>query len=201
MGCKPLPPMTGRHQSPLPLPQLLRDVSAPVRKFVTKHKVPLGMFSTANLAFIVWQVLSTAQSTREQAGGWEGGCVGGWAAWRGAWLQRAGACSLLVPPAVQPRRLLPRPASPRAALASSAGPAVCGHRLRRAPVGGAAPDLPGLQLCCHHVSEAWLAGQAARAGGRGGVAAGPRAAPPHVTAPSTLLPRPRLQVGAAPACP
>lgn len=48
--------------------QLLRDLSAPVRKFVTTYKTPLSLFSTANLAFIVWQVLSSAQATREHGG-------------------------------------------------------------------------------------------------------------------------------------
>lgn len=43
--------------------KLLRDLSAPVRKFVTTYKTPLSLFSTANLAFIVWQVLSSAQAT------------------------------------------------------------------------------------------------------------------------------------------
>lgn len=44
--------------------QLLRDIIPAVRQFVTKYKTPLSLFSTANLAFIVWQVLSAAQSTR-----------------------------------------------------------------------------------------------------------------------------------------
>lgn len=48
--------------------QLLRDLSAPVRKFVTTYKTPLSLFSTANLAFIVWQVLSSARATREHRG-------------------------------------------------------------------------------------------------------------------------------------
>ncbi|PSC76757.1 BASS family transporter: sodium ion bile [Micractinium conductrix] len=40
----------------------VRDLCGPVRRFVTRYKVPLELFSTANLAFIVWQVLSGAQS-------------------------------------------------------------------------------------------------------------------------------------------
>ena len=56
-----------RRPRPRP-PQLLRDLSAPVRKFVTKYKTPLSLFSTANLAFIVWQVLSSARDTREWGG-------------------------------------------------------------------------------------------------------------------------------------
>lgn len=57
-----------------------------MRKFVTVYKTPLSLFSTANLAFIVWQVLSSAQQTREYEGGGkmlvlaaqpvERGCVG-----------------------------------------------------------------------------------------------------------------------------
>ncbi|KAL4434255.1 hypothetical protein ABPG75_000696 [Micractinium tetrahymenae] len=39
----------------------LRDLCPPIRKFVTRHRVFLGLFSTANLAFIIWQVLSGAQ--------------------------------------------------------------------------------------------------------------------------------------------
>lgn len=40
----------------------LRHLCPPIRRFVTEYKVPLGLFSTANLAFIIWQVLSGAQS-------------------------------------------------------------------------------------------------------------------------------------------
>jgi sodium/bile acid cotransporter 7 len=47
------------------LGKALRELVPAVRAFVTKHKTPLSLFSTANLAFIVWQVLSSAQSVRE----------------------------------------------------------------------------------------------------------------------------------------
>lgn len=71
LGCSPS--AVARHLHPPPPPQthaqLVRDLCAPVRRFVTKYKVPLSLFSTANLAFIVWQVLSSAQSTREAGGG------------------------------------------------------------------------------------------------------------------------------------
>lgn len=43
----------------------LRELSPRVRAFVTRHKTALSLFSTANLAFIVWQVLSSAQAVRE----------------------------------------------------------------------------------------------------------------------------------------
>ncbi len=52
----------------LPSPQGLRDLCPPVRRFVTRHRVFLGLFSTFNLAFIVWQVLSGAQHIREWHG-------------------------------------------------------------------------------------------------------------------------------------
>lgn len=39
----------------------LRDLCPPIRRFVTRHRVFLSLFSTFNLAFIVWQVLSGAQ--------------------------------------------------------------------------------------------------------------------------------------------
>ena len=45
--------------------QALRDLCPPVRRFVTKYKTALSLFSTANLAFIVWQVLSSAQHESE----------------------------------------------------------------------------------------------------------------------------------------
>lgn len=63
---------SNRPYLPAPHLQLLRDLSAPVRKFVTKYKTPLSLFSTANLAFIVWQVLSSAQETRECGRMWFG---------------------------------------------------------------------------------------------------------------------------------
>lgn len=46
--------------------QALRDLVPAVRAFVTKHRVGLSLFSTLNLALIVWQVLSGAQSIRER---------------------------------------------------------------------------------------------------------------------------------------
>ncbi|KAI3438931.1 hypothetical protein D9Q98_001345 [Chlorella vulgaris] len=41
--------------------KLSREYLPGCQKFVTKYKVPLSLFSTANLAFIIWQVLSSAQ--------------------------------------------------------------------------------------------------------------------------------------------
>lgn len=40
----------------------IRELVPGAAGFVARHKVPLSLFSTANLAFIVWQVLSSAQS-------------------------------------------------------------------------------------------------------------------------------------------
>lgn len=57
-------PATHPRRPPSAL-QAVRDLCGPVRRFVTRYKVPLELFSTANLAFIVWQVLSGAQSIRE----------------------------------------------------------------------------------------------------------------------------------------
>jgi hypothetical protein len=48
-----------------PFVEALRDLVPAVRGFVTRHRVGLSLFSTFNLALIVWQVLSGAQSIRE----------------------------------------------------------------------------------------------------------------------------------------
>ena len=56
------PPSAPRRPSCL---QALRDLVPAVRAFVTNHRVGLSLFSTLNLALIVWQVLSGAQSIRE----------------------------------------------------------------------------------------------------------------------------------------
>lgn len=45
--------------------QAIRELVPGAAGFVARHKVPLSLFSTANLAFIVWQVLSSAQSVCE----------------------------------------------------------------------------------------------------------------------------------------
>jgi hypothetical protein len=45
--------------------KLCREYMPGCQKFVTKYKVPLSLFSTANLAFIIWQVLSSAQEVCE----------------------------------------------------------------------------------------------------------------------------------------
>jgi len=47
------------------LVQGLRDLSPTVCRFVKRHRTPLALFSTLNLALVIWQVLSGAQSTRE----------------------------------------------------------------------------------------------------------------------------------------
>lgn len=43
--------------------KLARDLSKTVCSFVTKHKTALSLFSTLNLAAIVWQTLSGARDT------------------------------------------------------------------------------------------------------------------------------------------
>jgi sodium/bile acid cotransporter 7 len=43
--------------------KLARDLCRPVQRFVTRYKTPLGLFSTLNLACIVWQTLSGARQT------------------------------------------------------------------------------------------------------------------------------------------
>jgi sodium/bile acid cotransporter 7 len=48
---------------PSVLGKLARDLSKPVCSFVTKYKVQLSLFSTLNLAAIVWQTLSGARDT------------------------------------------------------------------------------------------------------------------------------------------
>lgn len=48
---------------PSVLGKLARDFSRPVRDFVTKYKTQLSLFSTLNLAAIVWQTLSGARDT------------------------------------------------------------------------------------------------------------------------------------------
>jgi sodium/bile acid cotransporter 7 len=48
---------------PAVLGKLARDLSPPVCSFVTKYKMPLSLFSTLNLAAIVWQTLSGARDT------------------------------------------------------------------------------------------------------------------------------------------
>jgi sodium/bile acid cotransporter 7 len=48
---------------PSVLGKLARDLSKPVQRFVTRYKTPLSLFSTLNLACIVWQTLSGARQT------------------------------------------------------------------------------------------------------------------------------------------
>ena len=43
----------------------LRDFIPAVCRFVTRYRTPLALFSTFNLACIIWIVLSGAQSARE----------------------------------------------------------------------------------------------------------------------------------------
>uniref|UniRef100_A0A383W7R8 Uncharacterized protein n=1 Tax=Tetradesmus obliquus TaxID=3088 RepID=A0A383W7R8_TETOB len=43
--------------------KLARDLFKPVQRFVTRFKTPLSLFSTLNLACIVWQTLSGARQT------------------------------------------------------------------------------------------------------------------------------------------
>ncbi len=60
----PLPPPTCPTPPPPCSPnasQALRDLWKPAEEFAKKHRTPLSMFSTANLAFIVWQTLSGAR--------------------------------------------------------------------------------------------------------------------------------------------
>ncbi|KAF6235189.1 SBF-like CPA transporter family-domain-containing protein [Scenedesmus sp. NREL 46B-D3] len=49
--------------APSVMGKLARDLSKPVQRFVTRHKIPLSLFSTLNLACIVWQTLSGARQT------------------------------------------------------------------------------------------------------------------------------------------
>jgi sodium/bile acid cotransporter 7 len=48
---------------PSVLGKLARDLFKPVQRFVTRYKTPLSLFSTLNLACIVWQTLSGARQT------------------------------------------------------------------------------------------------------------------------------------------
>jgi sodium/bile acid cotransporter 7 len=48
---------------PTVLGKLARDFIPPVCRFVTRYKTQLSMFSTLNLAAIVWQTLSGARDT------------------------------------------------------------------------------------------------------------------------------------------
>jgi sodium/bile acid cotransporter 7 len=48
---------------PSVLGKLARDLFKPVQRFVTRYKTQLSLFSTLNLACIVWQTLSGARQT------------------------------------------------------------------------------------------------------------------------------------------
>ncbi len=69
------PPARPQHTSPtsiglltirpLPLPsplQALRELCKPAEEFAKKYRTGLSLFSTSNLAFIVWQTLSGARN-------------------------------------------------------------------------------------------------------------------------------------------
>lgn len=66
----PVPPPavnSPRTRHPLVLtatsdPQALREVSKPVEAFAKRHRTPLSLLSTTNLACIVWQTLSGARN-------------------------------------------------------------------------------------------------------------------------------------------
>ncbi len=44
-------------------PQSLRELSPTVTAWAKEYRVPLSLFSTSNLAFVVWQTLSAARNT------------------------------------------------------------------------------------------------------------------------------------------
>lgn len=44
-------------------PQALRELSPTVTAWAKEYRVPLSLFSTSNLAFVVWQTLSAARNT------------------------------------------------------------------------------------------------------------------------------------------
>ena len=165
---------THPHTPPPSLPRLLvqaaRELVLPVGRFATKFKLQLGMFSTVQLALIIWQTLSGAQVRWEGPGGGEPGNL---AFEGGRRLQQATSSQLLPPlfrcrcmpvghlrtsppPAGSPADLPPlRPHPPPLPRAVGAGqPILPGHlhlHLRRHHH---ARSLPDLQLHGHAVSVA-----------------------------------------------
>jgi solute carrier family 10 (sodium/bile acid cotransporter), member 7 len=49
--------------APLIAGKILRELFAPIRRFVAAHKVGLGLLNNGSLIFIVWQTLSSSQSS------------------------------------------------------------------------------------------------------------------------------------------